>query len=171
MSLVEIAKIGAPHGIKGHVKLKIFLEDISLLKKLKPLQFQDGEIIEIGNIKIQGKSHVAYIKNINNRNQAEVLKNKTIYAQSSLLPPPDEEEFYYSDLIGLDARNESGESIGTVKNVMDFGAGDIIEILYNDSKKTELFPFTNQIIPVINIADNYIIISQPDIHEVIDTEE
>ncbi len=171
MSLVEIAKIGAPHGIKGHVKLKIFLEDISLLKKLKPLQFHDGEIVEIGNVKQQGKAHIAFIKDVNNRNKAENLKNKVIYAENSLLPAPEEEEFYYSDLIGLEVRNEIDEKIGTVKNVMDFGAGDIIEILYSDSKKTELFPFTNKIIPIINVVDNYIIISQPDIHEVIDTEE
>ena len=44
------------------------------------------------------------------------------------LPPLEEGEYYHADLLGLTAVSDTGEALGTVIAIDNYGAGDVIEI-------------------------------------------
>ncbi len=44
------------------------------------------------------------------------------------LPPPEEGEYYHADLMGLAAQTDEGAALGTVVAVLNYGAGDILEV-------------------------------------------
>ncbi|MCS6758842.1 MAG: PRC-barrel domain-containing protein, partial [Candidatus Devosia euplotis] len=84
------------------------------------------------------------------------------YVDRDRLPEPDDEDdFYHADLIGLEARLNSGQIIGRVSALLNFGAGYLIEISDANSGDTFLYPFTKAVVPTIQIAEGFLVIEIP----------
>ncbi len=77
------------------------------------------------------------------------------------LPEPDEDEFYLADLIGLTVEDRSGATLGRVKAVENFGAGDILEIDPGSGRVTFYLPFTRDVVPEVRIAERRLIADPP----------
>jgi 16S rRNA processing protein RimM len=69
------------------------------------------------------------------RNAAEALRGVQLTVPRSALPPLEEGEYYHVDLIGLPCVTDTGEIIGAIVAVENFGAGDIIEVEKGDGKR------------------------------------
>ena len=148
------------HGIKGEVKVKSFTSVDRDIDKYGQVYDKNGKSF---SIKVVGRSKELLrvkIKGIDDRTLAESLKGTELYVSRSVLPElKDEEEFYEADLIGLDVIDESSNSkIGKVCGLYNFGAGEILEIKFDNQKKSEMIPFTKQYVPTINTDDGYIIV-------------
>ncbi len=169
--LIELGAITNAHGIKGDVTIKPFGKDLSSLLDYGPVRDKSGQqAFTILSLRHSKKDlYVARIKEITNRNQAEEIKGTELYIERSKLPEPEEDEFYYRDLIGLSVKLETGEKWGKVIAVEDYGAGDIIEIMPQNSQKSVYFSFTKDIIPTISLKEGYLILIPP--HEEIVTGE
>ena len=91
---------------------------------------------------------------MDDRDAADRLKGVELNVPRSALPETEEdEEFYYVDLIGCWAVSESGEDLGTVTAVHDFGAGAVIEV------DGTLYRFTKEEVPVVDLDDNRLVIA------------
>ena len=159
--LVKVGVIIGAHGIRGEVKIRSLLSDIELLEKAPLLNDKAKELF---SVKITGElkdAVIAKISNITDRNSAERLKNTELFASSSILPPADDGEFYHSELIGLEARDENGKKIGTINNILNFGAGDILEITLLNGEE-QLVPFSAPWVLEINTKVGFISISPID---------
>ena len=71
-------------------------------------------------------------------------------------------EYYYADLVGLSAVGEDGVQIGTVVAIHDFGAGDLLEIAPSAGGPTLMLPFTDAVVPTIDIAGGHLVVVPPD---------
>ena len=80
------------------------------------------------------------------------------YLKKEELQPTKDNEFYFHDLEGLDVIDNKNEKVGKVISVVNFGAGDLLEILFHKSKKNEFFRFTEQNFPIVNIKEKVITI-------------
>jgi 16S rRNA processing protein RimM len=80
-----------------------------------------------------------------------------LFAPRSALPETEEDEFYLADLIGLEARDEAGNAIGTVNNVLDYGAGASLELVPGG----RLLPFTKACVPVVNLGSGFVVVVPP----------
>jgi 16S rRNA processing protein RimM len=157
-----IARIGAAHGVRGAVKLWTFTEDPLAVKAYGPLLTKDGaRSFEIATAR-EAKGHlVATLKGIATREDAERLNGLELYVAREKLPATDEDEYYHADLIGLAAVNAASEPIGRVTAIHNFGAGDIIEIAPAHGA-TMLLPFTNAVVPSVDLAAGRVVIELPD---------
>jgi 16S rRNA processing protein RimM len=160
---VCVAQIGAAHGIRGEVRLWTFTEDPLAVLQYGPLESEDASRrFEITHVRAAQKYLVARVAGISDRNAAETLRNIKLYVARDKLPPTDDADtFYHADLIGLDAVSDSGAPIGTVAAVHNFGAGDIIEIAPAGSGDTLLFPFTQEVVPSVDLAARRIVVVPP----------
>ncbi len=158
---VCVARIGAAHGVRGAVKLWTFTEDPLAVQRYGPLLTKDGaRSFEIAHLR-EAKDHlVATFKGIATRNDAEKLNGIELYVPREKLPETDDGEYYYADLIGLAAVNAEDEPIGRVIAIHNFGAGDIIEIA-PPKGATLLLPFTNAVVPTVDIAGGRVVIELP----------
>jgi 16S rRNA processing protein RimM len=77
------------------------------------------------------------------------------------LPDPQDDEFYHADLVGLEARDSEGRMLGKVLALHNFGASDVIELERPDGDSVHL-AFTKETVPVINIADGFLIVAVPE---------
>ena len=123
---VVLAAISGAHGIGGEVRLKLFAEGVAALKRSRA--FNDGKLTVV-SLRDDGKGGaIARFAESTDRTAAEKLRGTTLSVPRSTLPPLAPGEYYHVDVIGLPAVSASGEALGTVIAVDNFGAGDVLEI-------------------------------------------
>jgi 16S rRNA processing protein RimM len=156
-----IARIGAAHGVRGAVKLWTFTEDPLAVKAYGPLSTKDGaRSFEIMQLR-EAKDHlVATFEGVTTRDEAQRLNGLELFIPREKLPATEQDEYYHADLIGLAAVTPGDEPIGRVVAIHNFGAGDIIEIAPVQGA-TMLLPFTNAVVPTVDIAGGRVVIEMP----------
>jgi len=133
---ILLAQIGAPHGIKGEVRVKPFGEP-DMLDQYGKLETKEGKKFKIKRMRPQKNMMVVKFEGVNTREEAEALNRVELFIDRTKLPELEEEdEFYIEDLIGMDVLDESGVQLGTVLAVPNFGAGDMIEVKPTNSSST-----------------------------------
>jgi 16S rRNA processing protein RimM len=153
---VQLAVIGAAHGIKGEVRVKTFTAEPLALGDYGPLCAEDGRVFEVADIRPQGTVVVARFKGVNDRNAAEALTGTALFVDRSALPDElDHDEFYHADLIALEVKDDAGETIGRVTAVQNFGGGDILELALGGGQ-TALIPFTTAAVPQVSVSAGFI---------------
>jgi 16S rRNA processing protein RimM len=157
-----VARIGAAHGVRGEVKLWPFTSDPMAVTRYGALTTEDGRLVEIETARAAKDCLVARLKGVADRTAAERLRNVDLYVPRERLPEPAEEEFYHADLIGLAAEDAGGNALGTIIAVHNFGAGDLLEVQPTDGGETVLVPFTEETVPLIDVANRRVVIEPPD---------
>jgi 16S rRNA processing protein RimM len=157
-----IARIGAAHGVRGAVKLWTFTEDPFAVKRYGPLSTKDGaRQFEVTDAR-EAKGHlVATLKGVTTRDEAERLNGVELYIAREKLPATREDEYYHTDLIGLAAVTTADRPLGRVIAIYNFGAGDIMEIAPPQGA-TMLLPFTNAVVPTVDLKAGRVMIELPD---------
>jgi 16S rRNA processing protein RimM len=131
------------------------------VERYGPLMTKDGaRQFEIESVREAGDHLVATFKGVATRNDAEKLNGIELYVPREKLPATDDDEYYHADLIGLAAVNAADEPLGRVVGIHNFGAGDIIEIA-PPKGATMLLPFTNAVVPTVDIAGGRVVIELP----------
>lgn len=145
---VTLAAIAGAHGVAGEVRLKLFGDG---LEGLKPHKSFNGGKLTLSALRSDNKGGaIARFAEVPDRNAAEALRSTTLTVARDALPALDEDEFYYSDLLDLAVVADTGEAIGRVCAVENFGATDLIEIEKPDGKKF-MVPLTDQAVPEWNV--------------------
>jgi 16S rRNA processing protein RimM len=156
-----VARIGAAHGMRGAVKLWTFTADPLAVKHYGALTSKDGtRQFEVATAREANGHLVATLKGVATREEAERLNGIELYIAREKLPDTDEDEYYHADLIGLAAVNAANEPIGRVIAIHNFGAGDIIEIAPPHGA-TMLLPFTNAVVPTVDLENGRVVIELP----------
>ena len=114
-----IGKITRPHGVRGLVKVKSFVDDERLLEQSEPSLTLKSSA---------GDTWIAAIQDVDNRNEAEAYRGRELYLDRGLLPDLPDGQTYHVDLIGLQAVTPKHKLLGKVINVANFGAGDLLEV-------------------------------------------
>src|ERR1700748_2754410 len=136
-----LGQIGAPHGVRGEVRLYSFTADPEAINRYGPLETEDGGVVQIESWRAAKDHFVARLAGIADRNAAERLTNVKLYVPRERLPAPEQsEKFFFADLLGLPAVDRAGATLGTVVAVHNFGAGDLIELRPTDGRVTQLLP-------------------------------
>lgn len=157
-----IGAVAAAHGVRGAFRVAPFTADPDAIAAYGPVYTADGErLFELEILSRNTKGVVVRTNAIQDRNMAEALRGTKLHVPRSVLPPPDEDEFYVEDLIGLRVVDETGEVVGTVRSVEDFGAGDIIDIERAGSAGL-LLPFTRDVVPSIDLGQGVLVVRQPE---------
>ena len=154
---VCVGAIAGVRGLKGEVRIKSFTADPDGVAAYGPVTTEDGE--RSFGLKVTARAKgllIARLDGVNDRTAAEGLKGTRLYVPRSALPKPGDGDFYHADLVGLAAETETGERLGTVKAVHNFGAGDILEIAApedgpEEGKEDLMVPFTLDTVPEVDL--------------------
>jgi 16S rRNA processing protein RimM len=160
-----VAEITGAHGLRGEVKLKSFTADPLAVKNYAPLESEDGAARFVIEELHPARGHfIARLSGVEDRAGAERLAHVRLFAARDVMPPPAADEFYHADLIGLCAVTATGEEIGTVMAVHDFGAGAVLELQRKPdkpSRATLMIPFTEAFVPQVDICGGRIVVAPP----------
>ncbi|MFN7902484.1 MAG: ribosome maturation factor RimM [Holosporales bacterium] len=136
---VLLARILAPHGVRGGVHLACYAQDAKDLRQW-PLFFEDGRAVKITSLRGEGQRITATLEGVDTRTAAEALNGQGLWTAREALPQPLEGEYYHADLIGCRALDASGVEVGQVTGVHNYGAGDLLAVTFASGNE-EYIPF------------------------------
>ena len=150
---ILLGRIGAPHGLKGEMVVLSFAAVPLDLKAYGPLTDEQGTVkIHIKSLRVAGKGLIARVAGIEDRTAAEALKGTELFVERAKLRKPKPDEFYHADLIGLPAHAPDGALIGSIVDVPNYGAGDLLEIKPVAGGETLLVMLTKEFVPYVDIG-------------------
>ncbi|XP_028755798.1 uncharacterized protein LOC114715170 [Neltuma alba] len=141
---VDIGYISSVHGLQGEIRVKPNT-DFPELRFSKPgrrwlkQNVSGGEMIQEVELE-EGREHpgqkswILKFRGIDTVEQAKMLIGSTLLVTKDDRPELEEGEFYTNDLVGMKVfMKESGEPLGTVVNVFNSGANDLLQVLLDPS--------------------------------------
>ena len=162
--LVFVAAIAGSHGVRGECKVKSFTENEADAFAYGPFLDEAGKVL-LTPVKHRAAKNlwVASFKEQMTREQAQALKGTRLYVPRSALPALEEEEFYHAELIGLNAQALDGSPMGEIKNVHNYGSGDLLELTGTPERDDGwLLPFTRAFVPHVSVKDGVVTIDPPE---------
>jgi len=152
-----MARIAAPFGIKGWLKLQTFTEYADSLDQFdtwflaSPAGWQE---VVVEDFAVNVKAVVAKLKGIDDRTAAERLSKSDIAIPRSWLDQPDADEYYWIDLIGAEVVNEAGEKFGRIETLLETGANDVLVVKSEGNEV--LIPFVSEYLAHVDRANKVV---------------
>ena len=140
---ILVGKISNPHGIKGWVKVISFTDPIENILSYKQWIISDKETEKtyyLEDFRVQGNKIVIKLENVNDRNDADLLKNLQIQVNRSDLPELDQNSYYWEDLVDFNVIDIKGNHVGKVDSLFRTGSNDVLVII-DETKERLLVPF------------------------------
>jgi len=153
-----MGRVAAAHGIRGWVKIQPYTEYLDSLLDYRTwwIGHEHGpwREVKVNQCEVHSKTLAALLPDCPDRTAAEKLKGLLIAVPRSSLPEQDEGEYYWSDLIGLAVQNEAGTQLGTVENLLETGANQVLSVA-GDSGEI-LIPFVASAIRQVDLKHRVI---------------
>ncbi len=140
-----MARIAAPFGIKGWIKLQTFTEYADSLDQFDSWFLsspQGWQEVTVEDFAVNVKAVVAKLEGFDDRTAVEKLGKRDIAIPRSWLDQPEEDEYYWIDLIGAEVVNEAGDNLGKIDSLMETGANDVLVV--KSGSKEILIPFVSE---------------------------
>lgn len=138
---VSVGKISGVFGIKGWVKVFSFTDPRENILTYSPWLLKKGDEKKTVNVvdgQLQGKTIVAQLAGIDDRDQAASLMGWDIFITPGQLPKAAKGEYYWSELIGLQVETIDGIQLGVVDSLLETGANDVIIV---QGERERVIPF------------------------------
>lgn len=151
---LQVGVISSTHGIRGEVKVFPTTDDPARFKVLKKVILDTGKeqmTLEIQGVKFFKQFVILKFKGIDNINDIEMYKGKSLLVSRENAAPLGEDEYYIADLIGMKVFTEDGE-FGVLKDVIETGANEVYVV---DSKEhgEVLIPAIHDCILDVNVEE------------------
>ena len=159
---VVVGAIAGAYGVRGEVRIKSFCAVPEDIEAYSPLTDDVGRTYHLALVGPIKNGFYARIVEIATKEQADALKGTQLYAERGQLPSLPDDEFYHADLIGLSVFDTGGAELGQVKAVHNHGADDLLEVTRTGSSATVLIPFTQAVVPTVDLAAERIVVDPPE---------
>lgn len=120
---IEAGKIVNTHGVRGEVKIQVWLDSPEFLRKFKTL-YIDSKPVKL----LSGRTHkgflIAALEGVEDINAAMSLKNKTVFIDRADAKLP-KGAYFLQDIIGARVVDEQGGEIGTLEDILETPASDV----------------------------------------------
>lgn len=139
---VIMARIGAPFGVRGWVKVHSYAEPPESLLEFPVWQLgREAQWREYTVAEAQapsGTTLTVRFEGFGDRDQAATLRGLDVAVERQALAPLPEDEYYWADLVGLKVINAEGQLLGVVKTLMETGANDVLVV---EGDRERLIPY------------------------------
>ena len=154
-----IGTIGVPFGMRGQVKLHSVMSRPEHLRRVKTLFIGDQHRAIALRHAAEHKPNVLILtlEGLANRSSAEALRGAEVYIREADAAPLDEDEYFLHDLPGLRVETITGEQVGTVKEVLETGANEVVIVTRPEGGEV-LIPMIRDVVKVLDIAGGRLVI-------------
>lgn len=148
---VVLGRVSGLYGVKGWVKVFSHTAPREGILSYRSWQVRRGSewvAIELEGGRRHGKTVVAKLAGVDDRDAAAALHDAEIAVWRSELPPAGQDEFYWIDLEGLLVRTVDGAELGRVSHLLETGANDVLVV---QGDRQRLVPFLrDQVVKTID---------------------
>jgi 16S rRNA processing protein RimM len=155
--MVVLGRVTAPYGVQGWVRLHAFGDDPGSWRGIDRwwLGWEENDFsgwcaYPLQDLRMQGKSWVAKLVGVDDRNGAEQLIGQYVGAPRNALPATQQDEYYWGDLVGLNVVNAKQEVLGCVTELIESGAHAVMVVMDGDTQR--LLPFVGHVVKEVDLA-------------------
>ena len=159
--LTIVGKVVKPHGLGGEVKVFSYIEKPEFFKQWKSVFIEksgeDGEWINIENVRFQHRLVLLKFEDVNERDEAELLRGSLLYIDREAAKNLGENSFSLRDITNFKVETVSGRKIGAVEDILIHSAQNII--IVKRGNKEFLIPFVKEFVKQIDRKSRRVIIN------------
>ncbi len=158
--LLQVGIITGTHGLKGEVKVFPTTDDKERFLDLEDVLVKAGDRLldkKVERCRFFKQFVILKFEGIDDINDVEQFKRCPILVTRENAVPLEEDEYFIADLIGLQIVDDSGITIGTLKNVIETGANDVYEVTTTDGG-TVLLPAIKDCILDVDMDEGIILV-------------
>ena len=152
METIEFGKIVNTHGLKGEVKVYSYTDNEKKILKLKKVYIR-GKEYKVESMRLQKQMFLMKLQGIDDIDQTKFLMNEMCFREVEKNESNDDEGYFIKELVGIEVIDESGNTIGTLKEVFRTGANDVYEVVDKNNKSIYL-PAIKKVIKSIDISSH-----------------
>ncbi|MBR2948448.1 MAG: 16S rRNA processing protein RimM [Lachnospiraceae bacterium] len=155
---LQVGIISSTHGVHGEVKVFPTTDDVNRFKKLKEVILESGKetkVLEIAGVKFFKQFAILKFKGIDTLNDVEKYRGASLYVTRANAVKLKKDEYFIADLMGLCVKDEDGQEIGVLKEVLETGANDVYIISLNDGREL-LLPAIKQCVLEVDVEAGFI---------------
>ena len=153
----KIGIITSSHGVRGEMKVFPTTDDTRRFKKCKEVYVEDKTglvMYEVESARVSPDKVLLKLKGIDAPEEAVKLRQRGIFVDREHAVKLSKDEYFIADLIGLEVRNEDGDRIGVIEEVLPTGANDVYQIAMDD-KRELLLPAIKDCILEVNVEQGF----------------
>jgi len=154
---VVLGRIAGLFGVRGWVKVFSYTEPREAVLQYKGLllgengTWRSADIVEGQR---HGKSVIARLAGIDDREQAAALVGAEIGVSRDALPVPEDGQYYWLDLIGLNVVHRDGTSLGTIEEMLETGTHDVMVLT---GERQRLIPFVkDEVVISVDLSEKLV---------------
>ena len=158
---IVIGKAGAPHGIRGELRVIPLTDFPERFEELKQVYVGD-ELLDVESAKYHKQFVVIKFKQYPVREEVARLTGQLLYIDKKDAMPLEEGEYYTFDIIGLAVYDIAGDSLGTVTDVLKTGSNDVYVVSKKGVAKQLLVPALKAVVKEIDIENGRMVVDMPE---------
>lgn len=152
-----VGKIRRPHGVRGEMLFEIITEFPERVKKDLEVYVGDRKTAyQIESVRTHQQHFLLKFKDLNDCDQVGLLRNQLVYKKNEKLPSLTANEYYQHDLLGMRVITEEEIELGSVSEIIETGANDVLVVLNGDREL--LIPFIKQTILKVKNRERIIVV-------------
>lgn len=163
MNKIEIGAVAKPQGIRGELKIRLFGDGFDTVKDITEAEV-DGKVYKVESFRYSGgEEAIIKLKGLDDRNQAELLRRKEVYADRSEIKV-EEGRYFVSDVLGCKLYLSSGKELG---EIFDIISGNVDYYYVKTSEGTAVFPLIDGVLESVDITEKKVTVNAKKFTEVV----
>ncbi len=162
-----LGEIVRPQGIRGEVKVRHYTDDPDRFYDLEVVFLKRGESYDEVNVegaRVQGDDVYLKLEGIDDRNEAEKLRNIQLWVDRDNAVELGEDEVFIADILGAKAFDTKGNPVGVLKDVLTPGGVDVFVL--KTPKGTLMFPALKEVLLEMNADEGRLVLDENKLEEV-----
>lgn len=160
--LIALGVVTRAHGVKGRVKVEPYNADSEALEQLERAVLRDPsgaeKAVRILSCQPAGRHFLVELEHVRTRDAADALRGVELLVPRDELPELEEGEFYWTDLFGMRVEDTQGRALGTLVDLMETGANDVLVIKPRYGRKDILLPDIPDVVLGVDEEKNAIVV-------------
>jgi 16S rRNA processing protein RimM len=149
-SFLAVARVRRPFGVRGQLLLESLTEFPQRLLQAETVYLGEEHRREtVAAVRQHVQDYVIALEGIADRDLAEQLRGQILYMRFDDLPPLPSGTFYLHQVEGLSVVTESGELLGTIREILKTGANDVYVV--RGEKGEILLPAIPQVVVAVHL--------------------
>lgn len=161
---LSVGRLAGSHGVTGEIKLRLLTDTPEHLQTITQVYLGDDPTpLKLLAYRPHGEHALIRLEGVTTPERAKAMGGLTLKIAGSDARPLAEGEYFLFQLIGLRALDEAGHELGTVSDLMETGAHDVLVIERPEGGEDLLVPNHPQF--VMEVApERGIIVMRPPVY-------
>lgn len=162
-----LGTIVKPQGVRGEVKLRHETDDPARFTDLTTVYFKKGEQylpMAVTDARVSGNDAFLTLEGVNDRDAAEALRGQAVYIDRAHARELGEGEVFIADMLGMRAVDTEGREVGTLTDVLQNGATDVL--VFHTPRGSMMAPFLKRLVVELDAAAGRMVLDAKTLPEV-----